>query len=131
MNIFPFKLNGKWGYVERNIDLPAGSSVTWEQDFSDLSDDEKRYLTMECLSFDEDSKTATFNRDYFNTHVRNQLYIDDTTDDGKQIKWLDERIAAYPSIGDQMDMMFKDQINGTATWKDAVNAAKTSTPKPT
>jgi hypothetical protein len=85
---------------------------------------------MECLTFDEASKTATFNRQYFNDNIRNVIFIDDETDDGKQIEWLGKRQASYPSMGDQMDMIYKDQINGTTTWKDAVEAAKTSTPKP-
>ena len=36
----------------------------------------------------------------------------------------------YASIGDQLDMMYKDAINGTTTWKDHVAAVKAKYPKP-
>ena len=85
---------------------------------------------MECLTFDEASETATFNREYFNANARNVMFVDDTTDDGKQIEWLANRQAAYPSIGDQMDMLYHDKAEGTATWFDAVTDAKNATPKP-
>jgi hypothetical protein len=40
-----------------------------------------------------------------------------------------DRAAAYPSIGDQMDMQYKDLLNGTTTWKDAVAKVKSDNPK--
>tara|TARA_Y100001951_G_C11043245_1_gene131470 strand:+ start:159 stop:464 length:306 start_codon:yes stop_codon:yes gene_type:complete len=39
------------------------------------------------------------------------------------------RAPEYPSIGDQMDMIYKDNLNGTTTHKDAVEAIKTKWPK--
>ena len=39
------------------------------------------------------------------------------------------RAIAYPSIGDQMDMMYKDNKNSTTTHADAVEAVKTKWPK--
>ena len=44
-------------------------------------------------------------------------------------KYARERASAYPSTGDQFDMMFKDNLNGTTTHKDAVEAIKTKWPK--
>ena len=40
-----------------------------------------------------------------------------------------ERASAYPSTGDQLDMMYKDNLNSTTTHKDAVEAVKTKWPK--
>ena len=40
-----------------------------------------------------------------------------------------ERAEAYPLIGDQMDMIYKDNKNGTTTHADAVEAVKTKWPK--
>jgi hypothetical protein len=40
-----------------------------------------------------------------------------------------ERIAEYPSNGDQWDMIYKDNLNSTTTHKDAVEAVKTKWPK--
>ena len=36
----------------------------------------------------------------------------------------------YPSIQDQLDMQYWDSVNGTTTWKDAIEAVKTENPKP-
>ena len=36
----------------------------------------------------------------------------------------------YASIGDQLDMQYKDKINGTTTWKDHIAAVKAKYPKP-
>ena len=40
-----------------------------------------------------------------------------------------QRDRVYPSIGDQLDMQYKDLLNGTTTWKDAVAKVKTDNPK--
>tara|TARA_Y100001938_G_C7786171_1_gene280292 strand:- start:44 stop:355 length:312 start_codon:yes stop_codon:yes gene_type:complete len=39
------------------------------------------------------------------------------------------RMKAYPSIADQLDMQYHDQINGTTTWKDTIAKVKTDNPK--
>ena len=39
------------------------------------------------------------------------------------------RSENYPSIGDQLDMQYKDLLNGTTTWKDAVAKVKADNPK--
>ena len=39
------------------------------------------------------------------------------------------RESDYPSIGDQLDMMYKDTKNSTTTHADAVEAVKTKWPK--
>ena len=39
------------------------------------------------------------------------------------------RASAYPSNGDQWDMIYKDNLNGTTTHKDAVEVVKTKWPK--
>ena len=45
------------------------------------------------------------------------------------LKYYRDRKIAYPSIQDQMDMQYKDLLNGTTTWKDAVAKVKTDNPK--
>jgi len=37
--------------------------------------------------------------------------------------------GGYPSIGDQMDMQYHDQVDGTTTFKDAIKAIKDAHPK--
>jgi len=41
-----------------------------------------------------------------------------------------DRAAVYPYIGDQMDMIYHDQVDGTTTFKDAIKAIKDAHPKP-
>jgi hypothetical protein len=41
-----------------------------------------------------------------------------------------DRKAAYASIEEQLDMMYKDKINGTTTWEDHITEVKTDNPKP-
>jgi len=40
------------------------------------------------------------------------------------------RVSAFPSIGDQLDMQFHDLVDGTTTWKDAIAKVKEDNPKP-
>ena len=40
-----------------------------------------------------------------------------------------QRVAEYPSMAVQQDMQFHDAINGTTTWKDAIQAVKDKYPK--
>lgn len=42
---------------------------------------------------------------------------------------IEPRQRAYPSIEEQLDMMYKDQMNDTTTWKDAITKVKTDNPK--
>ncbi len=41
-----------------------------------------------------------------------------------------QRDRQYPSIGDQLDMQYHDEIDGTTTWKDAIAKVKADNPKP-
>ena len=41
-----------------------------------------------------------------------------------------QRDRQYPSIGDQLDMQYHDQIDGTTTWQDAIAKVKADNPKP-
>ena len=40
-----------------------------------------------------------------------------------------QRDRQYPSIGDQLDMQYHDQLNGTTTWKDSIAKVKADNPK--
>jgi len=41
-----------------------------------------------------------------------------------------DRKAAYLPIEEQLDMQYKDAINGTTTWKDHIAQIKADNPKP-
>ncbi len=45
-------------------------------------------------------------------------------------KYQRDRVASYPSLEDQLDMQYWDQVNGTTTWKDAIAKVKADHPKP-
>lgn len=49
---------------------------------------------------------------------------------GASANYAQYRIEAYGSIGDQLDMQYKDSVNGTTTWKDHIAAVKEKYPKP-
>ena len=40
-----------------------------------------------------------------------------------------QRDRVYPSIQDQLDMQYWDNVNGTTNWKDAVAKVKSDNPK--
>ena len=46
------------------------------------------------------------------------------------IKYKSDRTQAYPSIGDQLDLQYWDQVNGTTKWKEAIAKVKSDNPKP-
>jgi len=45
------------------------------------------------------------------------------------LEYARTRATTYPSIGDQLDMQYHDQVNGTTTWKDAIAKVKADNPK--
>ena len=40
-----------------------------------------------------------------------------------------ERAEAYPSIQEQLDMQYWDNVNGTTNWEDAIAKVKADNPK--
>ena len=45
------------------------------------------------------------------------------------LQYQRDRALSFPSIGDQLDMQYHDQLDGTTTWKDAVAKVKADNPK--
>ena len=46
------------------------------------------------------------------------------------LDYKQKRAAEYPSVQDQLDMMFHDKLDGTTTWVDSIATVKTKHPKP-
>jgi len=46
------------------------------------------------------------------------------------IKYKSDRENEYPTLADQLDMQYHDLVDGTTTWKDAVDVIKNKYPKP-
>jgi|TARA_Y100000296_G_C5159888_1_gene251210 hypothetical protein len=42
---------------------------------------------------------------------------------------IHDRVVGYGSFGDQLDMMYWDEVNGTTTWKDHIAKVKADNPK--
>lgn len=40
------------------------------------------------------------------------------------------RVSKYGELGEQLDMQYKDAVNGTTTWKDHIAKVKSDFPKP-
>ena len=64
------------------------------------------------------------------TKAEFQAIIDNPEQAPDVDKYKRDRAAAYPSIGDQLDMQYHDGVNGTTTWADAIAAVKTKYAKP-
>ena len=67
------------------------------------------------------------------TNITNQQILDKQVElkaeyDAKQ--YQRDREFKYPSWQDQLDMQYHDLVDGTTTWKDAVQAVKDANPKP-
>jgi len=75
---------------------------------------------MDCIFYDDQTPPTTEEIDAeivkLETEYKAQLYARN-------------RVAEYPSQGDQNDMMYKDTKNSTTTHADAVEAVKTKWPK--
>ena len=72
---------------------------------------------------------------------------EETARDTEEAQWLIDKAAydalqyqrdratiaekgGYPDVGDQLDMIYHDQVDGTTTFKDAIKAIKDAHPKP-
>ena len=79
------------------------------------------------LSAEEYNKTidewaqASFDQEVANNIIENG---------GESANYAQYRRDAYPSIGDQLDMQYKDAANSTTTWRDAIAAVKSKYTKP-
>ncbi len=67
-----------------------------------------------------------------------QKFIQDVAEQGIGIvegpdvvepSYTELRVAEYPSREDQFDMQYHDQVGGTTTWKDTIQAVKDKYPK--
>ena len=59
-----------------------------------------------------------------------KLDLGNTKWETQQFGYIQARQEAYGSIGDQLDMQYKDAVNGTTTWKDHIATVKSDNPKP-
>lgn len=43
--------------------------------------------------------------------------------------YIQKRLAEYPSLSDQLDMIYWDKVNNTNLWQDTITEIKTKYPK--
>ena len=43
--------------------------------------------------------------------------------------YKEQRMAAYPPVGEQLDMIYWDKVNGTNLWQEMIANIKTTYPK--
>lgn len=58
------------------------------------------------------------------------LSADPRTDEEKKQAYKDRRRLEYPTVADQLDMLYHDALDGTTTWRDAITVVKDRHPKP-
>ena len=82
------------------------------------------------------SSVVTINGDTQETIVAKDNSGNDVSIDWTQVNsWTNpdqykiDREVAYPSIQEQLDMQYHDNVNGTTTWKDAIAKVKLDNPK--
>ena len=83
------------------------------------------------FSMDENGNITNWESDTAQpTDAEIQTKLDELQADYDAKQYQRDRQQEYPSIGEQLDMQYWDSVNGTTTWKDAIQAVKDSNPKP-
>lgn len=59
-----------------------------------------------------------------------QAALDAYNENRQKTEYQRQRKAEYPSIEDQLDMLYEDMENGTTNWRDAIRVVKQRHPKP-
>ena len=78
--------------------------------------------TKEFKVYDENEKLITI--DY------KQVEVEDNRIKSEYKKNQYQRDRQYPSIQDQLDMLYWDRKNGTKTWEESIDKVKSDNPKP-
>tara|TARA_B100000131_G_scaffold5240_1_gene5400 strand:- start:533 stop:958 length:426 start_codon:yes stop_codon:yes gene_type:complete len=108
----------KWAIVQRDNGMLS--------DFVDEADKFEIYEGADATNkWMEVPDDATFEHKMVNGVVIHHTEQEDLRDEATV-----DRRNAYGGIDEQMDMMYKDQINGTTTWRDHVANVKATTTKP-
>ena len=66
----------------------------------------------------------------FDHQMVNGVLVDHHDNEDLREEAVVDRIIAYGDVGEQLDMQYKDALNGTTLWKDHVANVKATTTKP-
>lgn len=65
-----------------------------------------------------------------NCHIKDKGdYLEAVENPVVELSYAEKRLKEYPSIGDQLDMIYWDWMNGTSEWKDLITDIKNKYPK--
>lgn len=56
-------------------------------------------------------------------------YLDGYLPEKPELTYAEKRLAEYPALGDQLDMIYWDKVNGTHFWQDKITEIKNKYPK--
>ena len=56
-------------------------------------------------------------------------YVKGFAPEKPELTYAEKRLAEYPAIGEQLDMIYWDRMNGTHLWQDKITEIKTKYPK--
>ena len=108
------EFDGKFTHIEDVlVGLHSGQWFGWS--------DSKNKVYANLIIHD-DSKTKPTEKELTDALAKQQSDFD-------ALEYYRNRASAYPRLSDQMDMIYKDNLNSTTTHKDAVEAVKTKWPK--
>lgn len=96
---------------------------------TDICDEEDKFEIFEGPDADLKWVPVPDDTTYEHFMVNGVTVHRDETED-LRVKANVERMLAYGDMGEQMDMQYRDALNGTTTWKDHVANVKATTTKP-
>lgn len=108
----------KWAIVSK--DTGALSDIVDEADKFEIY--EGADATMKWCEVPDDAN--------FDHQMVNGVLVDHHDNEDLREEAVVDRIIAYGDVGEQLDMQYKDAINGTTLWKDHVANVKATTTKP-
>tara|TARA_R110000772_G_scaffold247498_2_gene361333 strand:- start:133 stop:567 length:435 start_codon:yes stop_codon:yes gene_type:complete len=114
-NIHAIQFDGTNGHVEYN-DGTANLAITAISDYSVITD----LWTSTHDTAVSDAETAASEAATAQTAL-------EATYGWKRVN---DATTRYATLGDQLDQQYKDAVNGTTTWKDAIASVKAAHPKP-
>ena len=117
-NIHAIQFDGTNGHVEYN-DGTSNLAITAISDYSTITD----LWTSAKATYDTAVSDAA-------TAASDAATAQTTLEATYGWKRLNDATTRYASIGNQLDQQYKDALNGTTTWKDAITAVKAAHPKP-
>lgn len=91
----------------------------------------KGHIEYEDDRVNEEITDITPYQSIIDSHAQKKTELDTQEQEAEAFKetYVYKRSVAYPSIEEQLDMLYWDKINGTTTWEDTIAAVKESNPK--